>query len=395
MKEELIQSILQGEAFEEVVEKAAKYLNNPIVIINNSYNIIAHSSSIEVADPTWNNAVNRGYITLEFAATLNNWNTLKDKNRKYECMTVDQINELRRRFYKLELNHQLLGYLNITEVNGDFDEIDEARYHFVSQVLSKEIWIQQKIMPPSHRLQNEDILLELRSGNYVNRTHFYERIQFSQLKMKSDYRVLCSDVTDFLSYNADEDDFKHELLSFFPGGTIIIIDKILIILIENQVGLFENRLDEYLKTKKLVLGISDTFQDLFDFRRYEQQATSAYENRRYLVDDTRCYVFYEQVKVYDLLRQIPKHELRYFCHQTVLKIYEYDKIYETEYINTLSVYLQTNHSVKLTASYLYLHRNTINYRISKIKEIFDLDLNDECMIQHLLFSCQIIHILSK
>ncbi len=153
MKEELIQSILQGESFEQVVDKAAKYLNNPLVIINNSYNIIAHSSCIKIDDLIWNNAVSRGYITLEFATTLNHWHTLKDKNRKYECMTVDQINERRRRFYKLEINHQLLGYLNITEVKHDFDDLDEECYYFVSQVLAKELLIQQKLMPPSDRLQ--------------------------------------------------------------------------------------------------------------------------------------------------------------------------------------------------------------------------------------------------
>lgn len=395
MKDELLQSILQGESFEQVIEKAAKYLNNPLVIINNSYNIIAHSSSIKVDDLIWNNAVNRGYITLEFATTLNHWHTLKDNNRKYECMTVDQINERRRRFYKLEINHQLLGYLNITEVNQDFDEIDEECYYFVSQILAKELLLQQKLMPPSHRLQNEDILLELQSKTYINRSHLYERVQFSQLKMTSTYRVLCSNLTDFLSYNADEDDFKHELLSLFPGATIIVVDKILIMLVEERDGLFGKELNDYLKFKQLIVGISDIFYELFEFKRYENQAISAYENREYLLEAVDRYVFYEQVKVYDLLKQIPRAELLYFCNQTVLKIYEYDKKYETDYLNTLNVYLRMKQSVKATSNYLYLHRNTINYRILKIKELFDLDFDDYGIVDQLLFSCQILQVWCK
>lgn len=395
MKEELIQSILKGEPFEQVVDKAAKYLNNPLVIINNSYNIIAHSSCIKIDDLIWNNAVSRGYITLEFATTLNHWHTLKDKNRKYECMTVDQINERRRRFYKLEINHQLLGYLNITEVKHDFDDLDEECYYFVSQVLAKELLIQQKLMPPSDRLQNEDILLELRRDNYINRIHLYERVQFSHLKMTSTYRVLCSDLNDFLSYNADEDDFKHELLSHFPGSTIIVVDKILIILVEERAGLFNKELNDYLKFKQLILGISDVFYELFEFKRYENQAISAYENRKYLLDDFDRYVFYEQVKIYDLLRQIPREELLYFCHRTVLNIYEYDKKFETDYLNTLNVYLRMKQSIKATSNYLYLHRNTINYRILKIKELFHLDLDDYAVVNQLLFSCQIIQVWCK
>lgn len=150
MREELIQSVLCEGDFNKIVEIAAEYLNNPIVIISNTYNIIAHSNCIEVNDLTWNNAVKRGYITLEFAATLNNWNDIKDDNRKYECATVNKINKLRRRFYKLLMNSQLMGYLNITEVNGNFDDIDEECYYFVGQIFAKKYLIRKNLLHPKH-----------------------------------------------------------------------------------------------------------------------------------------------------------------------------------------------------------------------------------------------------
>ncbi|MGL4336445.1 MAG: PucR family transcriptional regulator [Turicibacter sp.] len=396
-REELMQSVLRGEDFDKIADKAANYLNNPVVIINNAYNIIAHSESIQVDDFTWNNAVKRGYITLEFAATLNNWNNIKDENREYECLTVNQINKLRRRFYKLVINSQLMGYLNITEVNGEFDDLDEECYYFVSQVFAREIFIQQKIMLPTKHTKNEDILLELNSESYVNRLHFLERVQLSDLNMQSKYQVVCSDLTNFLSYNADKDYFKQELLSFFPRSTIIIIQKILIILIECEHSSYvesesAKALDKYLKSKNLMIGISDIFQDLFDFKRYELQAIRAYENKKYLLDDSLNYVFYEQIKPFDLLMQIPKEDLIYFCHQKVWKLYEYDKTNQTNYLETLRVYLLTNHSIKATSNYLFVHRNTINYRIIKIKELFGIDLDDYTMLNQLLLSYQVLQV---
>ena len=173
------------------------------------------------------------------------------------------------------------------------------------------------------------------------------------------------------------------------------MDKILIILVEERAGLFNKELNDYLKFKQLILGISDVFYELFEFKRYENQAISAYENRKYLLDDFDRYVFYEQVKIYDLLSQIPREELLYFCHRTVLNIYEYDKKFETDYLNTLNVYLRMKQSIKATSNYLYLHRNTINYRILKIKELFHLDLDDYAVVNQLLFSCQIIQVWCK
>ena len=52
-------------------------------------------------------------------------------------------------------------------------------------------------------------------------------------------------------------------------------------------------------------------------------------------------------------------------------------------------------SIKATSNYLYLHRNTINYRILKIKELFHLDLDDYAVVNQLLFSCQIIQVWCK
>lgn len=399
LREELMQSVLRGEGLDKIAEKAANYLNNPVVIISNTYNIIAHSGHIQVDDFTWNNAVKRGYITLEFAATLNNWNQIKDQDRKYECLTINQINKFRRRFYKLSIHSQLMGYLNITEVNGEFDDIDEECYYFVSQIFAREIMIQQQQITPNQNTRNEDILLELASDQYVNRLHFLERVQLSDLNIQSNYQVICSNLTNFLSYNADEDHFKNELMSFFPSGTIIISNKILIILIDVEHSLYidfqlEKELDKYLKSKKLTMGISDTFHDLFEFKRYENQAIKAYENKKYLFDDSSNYVMYEQVKPYDLINQIPRSSLIDYCNQRIWALYQYDEIHETDYFNTLYVYLQTNHSIKATASYLYLHRNTINYRILKIKDLFKINLNDYSMMNQLLLSCQIIQVWS-
>lgn len=398
LREELIQSIISGEEFDKIVEKASMYLNNPIVIINNSYNIIAHSHCIQVNDLTWNNAVNRGYITLEFAATLNNWDNIKDKNKKYECLTVNKINNLRRRFYKLSINSQMMGYMNITEANNNLDDMDEECYHFVSQILAKEIFIAQKFITQNRPTKKEEILFELINNNYVNRLHFTERIQSSNLNIKSNYMVVCSDLSKFLSYNADEDNFKNTLLSFFPNATIIIVKKILIILIDNKYSLCINlltdkKLDKYLKSQKLILGISDVFDDLYELKRYKKQAIKAYELKDFLLCNDSNYFFYEQVKIYDLLLQIPKENLIYFCNQKIYKIYEYDKSNQTNYLITLRAYLETNLSVKATSNYLFLHRNTINYRISKIKDLFEISLCDDIMLNQYLMSCYIIDIL--
>lgn len=49
---------------------------------------------------------------------------------------------------------------------------------------------------------------------------------------------------------------------------------------------------------------------------------------------------------------------------------------KTEYLETLRIYLDTNRSIAQSAERLFVHRNTVAYRIKKIVELLDVDLDD-------------------
>ena len=54
----------------------------------------------------------------------------------------------------------------------------------------------------------------------------------------------------------------------------------------------------------------------------------------------------------------------------------YDELNKTEYVEFLKVYFKEAGSVINTADALYLHRNTVNYKLRKIEEILNCDLTD-------------------
>lgn len=394
---QLVQLSLDGCGFDQLVEQCALLLKNPLVIIDNTYRIIAHSHCITAPDEVWTNAVDRGYVTLEFAATLNNWNALKDPDSRYDRMTVSQITPLRRRFYRFLFQGELLGYLNITEGSTPFEDVEEESYHFVAQLLAKEMYTQYHSGDMRRKSNNEEVLLQLVTGNFVNRAHFLGQVQRSTLNTSCTWRMLCCDLENFLSYNAGEDDFKHQLLELFPYGTIVIVERILVILCEGRycdpadLRLFA-RLNRYLKEKGLQFGISDPFDDLFQLRRYRDQAMQACRLRRYLLQPEHQYTFFEDVKTYALLSRIPKAERTFYCSRPVLALYQQDKLEHTEYLLTLRIYLQTNRSIKATAAFLHVHRNTINYRIGKIREQFGAEFDSLNTANQILLSCQLLQL---
>ena len=404
--QQLTQAALDSRDFSEVVEAAARFLGNPLVIIAAATgSIVGHSRGLTPPDDTWLAAVDRGYITLEFVATLANWDHYKDRDpsRRYECITVTAINGRPRRFYKLTVRGQLLGYLNITRLDESFDTLPEEDCHFAAQLLATELYLQYKAMDTGAAAGTADasFLLDLIRGTFRSRAHFVDRIALSSFRTDRAYRVLSVELEEFFSYNAGEDTFKRELLAVFRRPVLAIDEHLLYLVVEEgevtgsaAAGPMAE-LDRVLKKWKLICGISDPIVDLYEFDRYRRQALEAAGLRRYLLDPPANYTFFDAVKSYSLLCRIPREELLHYCSQKVYSIFQYDQAEHTDYIATLSAYLVANRSVKATAASLHVHRNTVNYRLARIRELFDLDLEDLRYAHQVLLSCQMIRLLQS
>jgi DNA-binding PucR family transcriptional regulator len=86
----------------------------------------------------------------------------------------------------------------------------------------------------------------------------------------------------------------------------------------------------------------------------------------------------------------PNIDLLNFCSDGLLKLIDYDKKNNTEYFKTLKAYIAADKNAVQTAKNMYIHRNTINYRLNKIKEIANLDLENGDEIFRLTMSMKIL-----
>lgn len=85
-------------------------------------------------------------------------------------------------------------------------------------------------------------------------------------------------------------------------------------------------------------------------------------------------VTFDTLGIYKLLYQISDTEfLKKFVDDCLGTILEYDKKHQADYLETLHIYLLHDCSIKETAEIMITHRNTINYRIRKARELLTLD----------------------
>ena len=200
-KEKLIKTVLANDELEPITNACAAYLHCPLVVIGQSLAIISYSSSLIIPDFPWQNAVKRGYITLEFGTALNNWEYLRDPKNSEDCITVNQISNYRRRFYKLTYQNHFVGYLNIGELDQNLDDISTEDINLVREILAKEVSMRRKFMKSS--TTNEEILISLINYEYVDRLHYLEIVEGTFFAKESNFRIACINIHLHPSYNAE------------------------------------------------------------------------------------------------------------------------------------------------------------------------------------------------
>lgn len=87
-------------------------------------------------------------------------------------------------------------------------------------------------------------------------------------------------------------------------------------------------------------------------------------------------IFYSDMGIYKLLMAIEDNEIKQeYYERTVARIIEYDLDHGTDLVPVLKSYLRHNGSIKEAADELFVHRNTINYKLNKIEELINADLS--------------------
>ena len=96
----------------------------------------------------------------------------------------------------------------------------------------------------------------------------------------------------------------------------------------------------------------------------------------YSYDQQEAYVF-RPTGIREFILGVSNHEEFLAYSALVLeKLVDYDRKNNTELVDTLRTYLDAGGNLQRTAERLFIHRNTLNYRLKRIREITETDINE-------------------
>ena len=124
------------------------------------------------------------------------------------------------------------------------------------------------------------------------------------------------------------------------------------------------------------VGVSRIVRGLAGLRQAVSQALDALSLGQ-RIHGRKSPHYYEELGLYRLLSGLrAQDELQRFYDETLGLLARYDEAHGTELVNTLEMFFDQNANASQTSRALFIHRNTLNYRLQRIGEITGLDLND-------------------
>lgn len=273
------------------------------------------------------------------------------------------------------IGDEIVGVVGIT------GKLDEIRGYGELVKMTAEMIIEQSILEKELQLDeriNREVITQLINKGYKYDTMFYKKIKILQLNLNeprvaivikgnTDELRLLSRLTDMLKELIEE----HDLYTTLFTGEMVILKKVSL----NDGIWNEEKTLQVLKiwlTKldRLGLEISISIGSFYSehkewWKSYEEAKDALVVGEKLKV--TQRIFQFRDVSLYVLLsKMIPTiKENSIFRGYDKLKLN--DKNLELQ--NTLDSYIKNSGNSKRTAAELYVHRNTVQYRLSKIHEI--------------------------
>ncbi|MBR3245946.1 MAG: PucR family transcriptional regulator ligand-binding domain-containing protein [Parasporobacterium sp.] len=150
---------------------------------------------------------------------------------------------------------------------------------------------------------------------------------------------------------------------------------------------FARRLKERMPQKKIRIGISSQISGIGNLHIAYKRALAAVR-MGFSGDDTILY--FDRMGMYRLLYSVEDKALLNELSGEILKpLTEYDAQHNADYVDTLECFLNNGGSIKAVSEKMFIHRNTILYRMTNIRNLLNCSLESSEDRMKFMIACMI------
>lgn len=387
----LQKEVLTGKNLQTILQFSAEFLENPLLVMGLDFSLLGEYGTN--AMPEKARLFRSDGIDVEaMNALMQSAEYQKMQESRDVVLFPEYINGVRSLNRNLFPEGKNVCRVVMHEWNRTFTEGDRCLFKVLADYL--EIFLTY-----SSALTGEDALASIFEKILKDRTADYmemsRRLSVYGWNSQHTYLCLLLQLTYLNQQNLSTNAICQYIKQKFPQSVSLVLEGEIVTFFnltllekdEEEVG---SVLTYFIRDSYLKAGYSRCVKGHMYFRRQFVQARMALD----VGSRNRPYVWihhFDQVVLPYIMEQTTRRlPASMICHQNLLKLKAADEKNKSEYMKTLKTYLDENLSATRAAEELFIHRSTFLYRLEKIKEILQSDLDDPDEIFYLNFSFRLL-----
>ena len=378
----LITEFFEQDDLQQLALDVGIFLDCPLLVLDDAYRVVAHFCPVGFSDPLFRGAVSQGVITYESSSVISRSQALHEG-----CADMIKLGEspFRRRFAPLICTGVRLGYLICVDTDGHLTKISAEIWRQIDLILAKQLYIETSRQGKPFET-TEDILMHLLDGGFPSASYYRLQTVGTYLADFHPSAFALMDLTAYHSQYPGVHHLKEEINERYPDSHSFLYKSDIFLFLHRDSDV--DILIELAKEFDLKVIVSEEIRDLYDLPllyRAAHDALRMIAGSDYHGENV-CYV--AQLRTPLLLKNLDSRDDLVSPELRVLA--EHDRKKGTQYCETLYLYLIYSRSLKKTCEALFTHRNTVLYRIERIRDDFLIPLDDPERHAELLFGVAIL-----
>ncbi|MFZ5351234.1 MAG: PucR family transcriptional regulator [Bacillota bacterium] len=398
--QKLMSVVLSGGGLKEISEMLQGIIENPLLVKDYVF-----GRTVKIQGIKEDNDIRRIFKSIQ-----NDDNSFEEKtlDLKIPYLFVEEKLNEENKFadkfiFPIAAGQRVYGEIQIIGSRRKINQVDIRAVQYTCAIIALEIMKQMTIFEVESRHRNE-FMEELLSCDESIHSAAIERVDVFGLQENSRYIIFAMNVREEMrlkdgteghnkaswfksklinSLEKEIESNKHKVLIGSRGDNITILigftgSETEISVKEKSHQLASKVFEVIERNGKNIfccIGISRSSTKLHELCKRNEEARKALSFS--MIFKNSKVIHYDELGIFRLLcLEHQEQEIRKFCQETVMPLLEYDKNKDGELVKTLRTYFECGGNLKKVCKQMYIHYNTILYRIQKIQQITGIDLSD-------------------